>query len=314
MFGYHKEKARQRRGFAIHAYCGPNGSGKSLAMVHDTLLSLEAGRPCLSTVRLTDPEGVCERCGERPCACVDGRARYPAHPLYVPLLDFRQILAFERGDVLMDEITGVASSREFQGLPVQVANWLVQLRRRDVLLRWSAPGWARADKIIRECSQGVTICKGMRPEEHIGADDRAWKDNRWSLWTTYDATEFDEWTEGKREKNKAKVKQLFVRPGTVVERSYNTFDSVTSLGAINDVGTCMDCGGRRSRHACKCAPSQMTLETLIEQTVDLSTADGHRGGSVVVPPSTRQRRSTAAPVVTVSAPPTRRGRVPKVNK
>ena len=43
-----------RRGLPIHAYVGPNGGGKSLAMVNDTIPSLDAGRPVLSTVRLID--------------------------------------------------------------------------------------------------------------------------------------------------------------------------------------------------------------------------------------------------------------------
>ena len=55
-----------------------------------------------------------------------------ANPLWVPFTDWRQFMDWKGGDVLMDEVTGVASSRESHSMPGPVSNLLNQLRPRDV--------------------------------------------------------------------------------------------------------------------------------------------------------------------------------------
>lgn len=223
-----------RRSRPIHGYVGPNGGGKSLAMVYDTLPSLDAGRTVLSTVPLYDGAG-------------------ELHPCYVPFTDYRQLLAAESCDVLMDEVTGIASSRESHSMPVQVANFLVQLRRRDVVLRWTAPNFRRADVIMRECTQAVTECRGFAAVE-ASDGDRMWRDRRLFVWRTYDAADFDDWSAGKRDKVQRLAVQLFWRPGKPVEGAYDTREAVHSLGAANEAGRCMVCWGTRRAHKCECAP------------------------------------------------------------
>lgn len=187
---------RSRRGVPIHAYVGPNGGGKSIAMIYDTLPSLAMGRSVLSTVHLLDwtipdvdklhmavPPGSDAKCNPEA-----------HHPLFTELCDYRQLLDAEHCDVLLDEVTGVASSRESATMPAEIANLLVQLRRRDLCMRWTAPNWSRADVIIRECSQAVTTCRGfMRQksftERHVIAGHRPVEhaevcDGR--IWTDYD--------------------------------------------------------------------------------------------------------------------------------
>lgn len=231
----HKSSQR-RRSYPIHAYIGANGGGKSLAAVYDSLPTLAAGRYVVSTVRLLDP------------------ATGLPHPLWIPLDSYRMMLDAERCDLILDEVTGVASSRESMGMPPAIANRLVQLRRQDVALRWTAPAWARSDRIIRECSQAVTLCQGFRGEHIADADgDRMWTAKRWFLWRTYDAATFDEWTTYRKEKIKPVARQFFRRPGSVAERSYDTFDAVLSLGAVTESGSCMECGGTRRRPQCSCA-------------------------------------------------------------
>lgn len=228
---------QRRRSFPIHAYIGANGGGKSLAAVVDTLPTLAAGRPVVSTVRFLDPD--------------TGQD----HPLWVPLNDFRTLLEVERCDVILDEVTGVASSRESAGMPAAVANQLVQLRRKDIALRWTAPSWKRADTIIRECSQGVTLCMGFAGKAVRDEDgDRLWSSKRLFYWRTYDAAAFDEWTAYRKEKVRPSTRQLFWRPGSLAERAYDTFDAVLSLGAVSEHGLCMDCGGSRSKPKCSCNP------------------------------------------------------------
>lgn len=227
--------SRRRRSYPIHAYIGANGGGKSLCAVVDSLPTLAAGRPVVSTVRLLDP--------------TTGQP----HPLWIPLADYRTILDAERCDLILDEVTGVASSRESMGMPPAIANRLVQLRRQDVALRWTAPAWARSDRIIRECSQAVTLCMGFMGE-HIADDDgdRLWTSKRLFLWRTYEASQFDEWTTYRKEKIKPTARQLYWRPGKDAERSYDTFDAVLALGAVTEAGTCLECGGARRREQCSC--------------------------------------------------------------
>lgn len=281
------KKRAMRRGFPIHAYTGPNGSGKSCAMVWDTLPSLSRGRPVLSTVRLLD--------WEDPRPCDDPSCTHPehagamldvvgsgdddaaagthrlrvavpdapvithmaAHPLYVPFTDWSQLLEAEHCDVLMDEVTGVASSRESHSMPAPVANKLVQLRRADVVVRWSAPSWTRADKIIRECSQAVTYCQGYLPVEAPaveGEEDRVWRNRRLFRWLTYDATDFEEFTLGKRQQLAPWVKDWHWGPKSPAFAAYDTYDAVLSIGTVTDSGRCYRCGGRRAVPKCECPP------------------------------------------------------------
>lgn len=241
-----------RRGWPIHAYVGPNGSGKSLAAVWDTLPTLDAGRPVLSTVRLLDWRHS-RPCDDEYCTSGDHGSHLAAHPGWVPLTEWAQLLDAEHCDVLMDEVTGVASSRESGGMPAAVANLLVQLRRRDVVLRWTAPAWSRADKIIRETSQAVTSCLGYLP---VSDDDeqggRQWRRRRMFRWRTYDASEFEEFTAGTRAQLRPWAKQWFWGPGSEAFGAYDTLDAVLSIGHVLDTGRCATCGGRRSLPACSC--------------------------------------------------------------
>lgn len=226
-----------RRLAPIHAYVGGNGGGKSLAMVHDTLPSLHAGRRVLSTVELIDP-----------------RTGSP-WPNYELLTSWSQLLEARHADVLFDEVTGIASARESQGLPVQVANILMQLRRRDVILRWSAPAWARADKIIRETSQAVTVCAGYMAapaQSGTGPDVRLWREKRLFRWRTFDTATFDEWTTTKQGRIRATKSAWFWRPGSEAMLSYRTLDDVSRVGEVLDSGRCAHCGGRKPIPACKC--------------------------------------------------------------
>jgi hypothetical protein len=242
-------KAAERRGFAIHAYTGSNGGGKSLAMVHDSRWSLSHGRTVLSTVRLLDFDDPRPCPGEDGCddplghLRPDGTVHQASHPNYVALRNFAQLLDFERGDVLLDEVTGIASSRESHSLPAPIVNLLMQLRRRDVLLRWTAPNWARADKVIREVTQAVTYCAGMMPVTSVLDDgQRLWRDRQLFRWETFDAFEFDEFTSSKREKCVPLVGQWFWRPGSITQGCYDTYNPVTALQHIDLAGRCVHCG------------------------------------------------------------------------
>jgi hypothetical protein len=282
-----------RRGWPIMGYVGANGGGKSAAMVWDTLPTLEAGRPVLSTVRLLDYENPrrCEGCTACDWGLVDlGEGHRAAHPLWVPLTNWQQLLEAEHCDVLMDEVTGVASSRESYAMPAPVANKLVQLRRADVVVRWSSPNWARADKIIRECSQAVTFATGHLPVRAVDeAGERQWRNRRLFRWRTYDASEFEDFTVGKREQLAAMQTDLHWGPKSVVFGAYDTFDAVLSIGTVTDTGRCYRCGGSRPTPKCHCDDAGAVAV--------VAEAAGAKPGPQAAPPRHRDADDTPARVL-----------------
>lgn len=246
-----------RRGAPISGFVGPNGGGKTYAMLESTIPSLRAGRTVLSTVRLLDGDNP-RPCDDEACYCdkTDPVRHSAAHPCWVPwggIDGWQQLLEADHCDVLADEVTGVASSRESSSLPAAIANLLVQLRRRDVVLRWTAPNWRRADVIIRECTQMVTVCTGFYPQMYQGEDERAWSQNRLFKLTSFDAALMDDFEAGKTDKLDAWTRQWIWRPKNDAAAWYDTYDSVSSIGSVSDSGRCLRCGGTRRAAPCSCA-------------------------------------------------------------
>lgn len=293
----HSAKRARRRGYGITAYVGANGGGKSAAMVADAIPDLEAGRPVLSTVRILDYENPreCddERCAENPDRLAhfkmvpteEGRqaeirnarrlffdgehaslepverkcigVHDAAHPLWIPWSRHDQLLRFNFGRVLADEMTGVFSSRESQGLPSEVLNHLQQLRRADIPFAYTCPDWARTEKSLREPTQSVTVCTGYFPTEAPmqGDLERTWKARRLFKWRTYDARALDELTEGKRQEVGVDVAEWHWGPDSVAFSAYDTFAPVLQVGFTAESGSCIRCGGSRPRRKCSCSDS-----------------------------------------------------------
>jgi hypothetical protein len=264
----------------IVVFVGPNGSGKSLAAVHSTLRTLDGVRwqcdelghhhnravrrhvdDCLDCVeRRKDPvwcplaqrlflehgQGLRHVYSTVPLL-VDGED----HWLYRPLVDFRSLVTIEHADVLFDEVAGVSDSSDSQGLPVQVTNWLHQLRRRDVRLRVTTPAYARCSKPIRQIAQLVVDARSFFPEASVNG--RLWRPRRGMLFSAYDAVEFEDYTSSTKDRVKAKAGAAFWRPASLAERSYDTNGAVLALGHVTDGGMCAVCGGARSRPRCACS-------------------------------------------------------------
>lgn len=281
-----QEKARRvRRGAGIAAYVGANGSGKSLLAAHDTIPTLR-GIPwsCDNPDHWHTAEGVTS--GLRKVVSTmrfvlpDGRD----HPLWVPLDSYKKIIRAEHCDLILDEVGGAAASATSDSLPQPVKTSLQELRRRDVLCRHTAPSWARATKVLRECSQTVTLVMGFMPVpvkagvqfpgphpvegldddgdlvevmceqvgEHSHDSGRLWGARRLHYARTFDANRFEEWTAEKREKIRPMVRSLYWRPGGEAESAYDTNAYVYKLGQVTDAGDCVDCGGRRAARKCEC--------------------------------------------------------------
>lgn len=259
-------KVLRRRGGSIHAFIGPNGSGKSLALIETLRPTMEGIRwECDNPSHLHTQRGITS--GWRrilsTVAILDSETGLE-HELYDRLTSWTQVLEAEHTDIAFDEVTGIAGSRESQGMPVAVQNILQQLRRRDVQLYWSAPNWARADSIIRGCTISVTVCKGYMPDNKaMKRSDAppAWTPKRLFKWRTFSAVDFDEWTAAKGAADKktassyaikAECVQWFWGPGSKAFASYDTYDAVTRVGEVLDGGRCAHCGGRRAVPSCKC--------------------------------------------------------------
>ena len=316
-------RARLRRGmFPIRSYVGPNGTGKSALMVYDALANLERGRPQLSTVRLLDYKN------PRPCeggpTCDDANnhsrpvmrttlvpfdpedptsplvrhheptgesvVHMQAHPLYVPFRSVQQFVGWTDGDVLMDEVTGVASSRDSATMPREFANKLVQLRRANVSLSWSCPAWGRADIIMRECTQLVTLMTAAIPARSPATPDgspRLWHRRKLFTARSYDPTKVDEFQAHRAmaEEVAPEIIAFYWGPGSTMFRAYDTLDAVSALGATNDAGFCITCSGKRRATPCSC---------------DDHAGTARLGGGV---PAARKRSGTAgSPLPVVPAP------------
>lgn len=255
-----------RRSYAVRGYIGHNGAGKTACAVWDLIPALERGIPVLSTARLLDYAD--------PRPCEDEACEWPghpdhgqAHPSWIPFTDWRQLFDFtERGgEVFLDEIAGAASSRQSGNLPFQVEAELQRLRHRGISLSYTAPAWARVEKVVREITQLMVHCSGLLPVSSTDDESAtAWKRNRLLRWRAFDARELEKLTNsdvaidkpknGSARVHKPVVSQLFRIEESDAARAYNSLVNQTiRLGWAEESGMCLACGGRRSVPRCKCS-------------------------------------------------------------
>ena len=255
---YHLAKQRlKRRSAPIMAYVGANGSGKTFTMVYDTLLSLDYGRTILSTVEIFDYENP-RPCDDEFCDSPNHPEHNALHPQYIRLTSYHQLLQAKNCDILLDEVQGFLSSRETSNLPYPVATKLMQLRKDDVVLRYSSPSWSRVDIIVREVTQYITLTvpyfaiKRKVPE---GQPPAMWRDRLLFFIRSYDASFIDEFNPQEANEgfgSRPKFIQLLWRPTSIVQKAYSTRQSVAALGWASDTGLCLVCGGKRKHAACIC--------------------------------------------------------------
>ena len=238
--------ALARMSFPIMGLVGPNGGGKTACAVSMANIAMnEQGRKVLSTVPLID---------SRPESATFGQS----HPLYVPWRHWDQLLDWWDGDVLADEVLSIAGSRASASLDPRAQTLLAQLRKRNARFWWTAPSFARADVIIREVTQAITECRGFYASKASAQERRgviqSWAPKRLFSFRTYDATEFDEWTTGRRESATPMLSEWFHGVGSAVFNSYDTLGAVDVIAGMNEAGICEVCDGMVSgrRKACRC--------------------------------------------------------------
>lgn len=316
-----KAKARAKRlGYPVRAYVGPMGTGKSALLVYDAIANMERGRPQLSTVRLLDYKNPRECEGGPLCDDPDKHTREvmrttlvpfdpddptsplvrhsegtgewvthkQAHPLYVPMRDLRQFLTWRDGDILCDEVQGLFNSRESSSMPSQVLTMMMQLRRLNVSLSWSVPAWGRADSVLREQTQLVTMMTAALPTRAPATADglpRLWHRRRLFTARSYDPSCMDEFEAHRAmaEEVHPEIIAFYWGPGSTMFNAYDTLDGVASVGYSSDTGMCMTCSGKRRSVLCSCDDHRVT-------------ASGRRG----VQAASEARPS--APVFTPSTP------------
>lgn len=231
----------RRRSAPIMGYVGLNGQGKTFSMVRDTLLSLALGRRVLSTVTILDPET-----GE-------------PHPLFERFVSWEQLHDFRDGDVLMDEITGIMDARD-QGMPKHVRRLLPQMRRANVMVRWTGIDFDNTDRRLRQLSQAVVRCRGHLPnrglEREGGVRDAVsmWAPNRLFILTTFDAQTLTDsgdarmLTEEPKRQRRAKVlnREYVWGPRDLAFSCYNTLDAVSAVASV-----CAICGLKPVEKTCR---------------------------------------------------------------
>jgi hypothetical protein len=249
-------------GAPIQAFVGLNNSGKTLgAMALAVLPVLEAGGDALTTCHIDHP-----------------RAR--------PFTQWRELVWMEKerqarrnaGEelaslvVFLDEITSALPARQAMSLPPQLARLFNQLRKVNVQLVWTAPNWARADKLLREVTGTVTVCRGMFPDRYKRGPDgkaklrdeaghavrapRAWAPNRVFRFRTYSAEDYEEFTLARAAKLRPVSKTFYVRKAHAAHLLYDTFEAVELLDHVDDAGLCVACGLPRPRGKCVCSPDE----------------------------------------------------------
>ena len=83
------------------------------------------------------------------------------YPLYstagvgTPLESWGDVLAVKKGILFLDEIHAAMGSREWQGLPADVAAAFMQWRKRDVMLIWTSPSEDSVDVVVRRVTPAI---------------------------------------------------------------------------------------------------------------------------------------------------------------
>lgn len=151
----------------ITAYVGVNGSGKSLSAVAFGIRDFErTGRPLVTNMLgLSIPHVLIEGVEELP-AIMEGLGTC---------------------NVLLDEAGAMFAARD-TGRNKAFEKVVQQLRKYDARLLWTAPAFARADKILREVTFMAVLCMPLVVSAREG---KAWPSTRVTVQKAYDVSRID---------------------------------------------------------------------------------------------------------------------------
>lgn len=235
----------------ITAFYGKNGSGKSLCMVERIILpALAEGRTVLSNMVIFDS----------PADAHLPSAERLVHPLWQPLTCPADLIELHDTTVAVDEIQSAFSSRESTKMPAQTVNDLLQLRKDNNALAFTAPSWKRADITIREVVLEVVLCTGHFPKR---VDGNVWASNRLFRYRFYNGEDFEEFNLASAKSDQAGTiepaySKWYRRSKHQAHLMYDTHQHVGTFSHLDDFGHCTTCGGTRKRPACACPPRTAT--------------------------------------------------------
>lgn len=230
----------------IRAFVGGNGSGKTLGAVALCAgPALRAGIPVYATFHIDHPNAFVLRSWD--------------------ITDLRDCV------LILDEISAQFPSRGAMGLPHELVSTLQQLRKPNVQVVWTAPAWGRADVVLREVTQVVTVCRAFIPDRfvreqvippwwrpfpralHSRGGSSAWVPRSLFRYVSYDAANFDEFSLGAVKDVRPLEKRWYWRPWHADQWVYDTAESVPTLPGVTGGGVCLVCGGQRVRQRCTCS-------------------------------------------------------------
>lgn len=200
-------------GAPITGFVGINGVGKTLLAVESAISDMSHGRPVFSTVPIVSEFGSSE-----------------------PIRSLGQLGTLRGSTILLDEVAVIFSSRTSSSLPPEMVTMLQTLRHRDNRILWTAPGWMRADNLLREVTQAVVsltpFVRGMRSNV-----------NPWPRPHVVMAGVLDT-SVGKADAVPTKVlrRRFFVPSRLVSYGTYDTMADTPQLGMTRFTGRC-ECGG-----------------------------------------------------------------------
>lgn len=165
----------------ITAYVGVNGSGKTLSAIAFALRDLKnTGRPLVTNVAGLGAEHY----------YIEGVEELPG--LFEWLKTYHDYSAHPRlkvgtCNVVLDEAGAMFASRD-TGRNKAFEKSVQQLRKYDARLLWTAPAFARADKILREVTFTAILCQSLRKKRTPGL---AWPSTRLVLQKAFDVSRLD---------------------------------------------------------------------------------------------------------------------------
>lgn len=181
----------------ITAYVGVNGSGKTLSAIAFALEDQRrTGRPLVTNV---------------------GGLAADHH--YIEGVDVLPDLMSVLGtcNVVLDEAGAMFASRD-TGRNKAFEKSVQQLRKYDARLLWTAPAFARADKILREVTFTAILCQSVYKRRTKGV---AWPSTRIVLQKSFDVSRLD--TSGLAINKNAKAKGFGLIRTAKWEHAFDSF-------------------------------------------------------------------------------------------
>lgn len=192
----------------IRAITGLNGAGKSALAVKMILDAQKRGFKTASNVKVNGATHV---------------------------RDYEHLMGLRNTLLLLDDVSAVASSRNYAALTPEAVLFFQTLRHHDVSLIWTAPTFDRADVLLRSVTREWTDVRPLVSTKRRGS---LWKSTR-IAYTLTGTPKTDPLSEGGYKIQNAWLD--FFRPSTV-HQEYDSFADLDLFTPEKFPTRCRDCG------------------------------------------------------------------------